>query len=108
MDKTFRPIATATVKSGGLLISPFEMEHGPFGHDDLERVLIQSALARVCVFVEPGAESQDARALNWATDNHRSVFVIGETDGVGDAHQIAGDADFDWLELAISIRDEKL
>jgi predicted Rossmann fold nucleotide-binding protein DprA/Smf involved in DNA uptake len=64
-----RPHALTVTRAGGAMVSPFEMEHGPFPHDEAERVRVQVALARaVLVFgATPGSpEAQalrDARAL---------------------------------------------
>ena len=33
-------------RAGGLLLSPFPMDHGPFDHDDAERALGQPELCR--------------------------------------------------------------
>ncbi len=105
IDKEFRPVATATVRAGGLLISSFELDHGPFKHDDRERALLQAALAKVCIFVEPTQRSPEANALDWAIEEGRSVFIIGEADGAEEAHRIVDETDFDWLEIAVNLRE---
>jgi predicted Rossmann fold nucleotide-binding protein DprA/Smf involved in DNA uptake len=106
MDKQLRPSATAAVRSRGLLISSFDMQHGPFEHDDFERAVVQAALAEVSVFVEPTPETPEWRALEWAVSAHRPVFVIGDLDDLPQAHRITTDTDYDWLELAITLPGE--
>ena len=72
-----RPGATATVRAGGLLVSPFEMEHGPFPHDDGERARTMVALAAVSLFFDPAPGSAEARALLSALALGRPTFGMG-------------------------------
>ena len=68
MDRSLRPAATALVRAGGLLLSPFPMPHGPFDHDDRERALVQAALGGAVCAVAPPADSSEDRAAAWAAE----------------------------------------
>lgn len=61
-----RPVASQSVRAGGLLVSPFEMEHGPFDHDDRERARVMVALASAVVFSNPDLDAAEAAALEAA------------------------------------------
>jgi predicted Rossmann fold nucleotide-binding protein DprA/Smf involved in DNA uptake len=76
---SLRPAATALVRAGGLLLSPFPMTHGPFPHDDSERALVQAALGRAVLVVAPAEGSPESRAAAWAAGAGRPVALIGET-----------------------------
>ena len=73
---SFRPGATALVRAGGVLLSPFPMEHGPFDHDDRERALVQAALAQAVVAAGVPEGSAEARAAAWALDTDRAVVAL--------------------------------
>ena len=73
---SLRPGATALTRAGGLLVSPFDMTHGPFDHDDRERALVQAALGRaVCVAAPPPGSPED-RAASWAAGAGRPVALV--------------------------------
>lgn len=72
---SFRPVASKSVRMGGVLLSPFKMDHGPFDHDDVERALLQAAVADCSVFFAAESGSPEAHALQWAASAGRSVFV---------------------------------
>ena len=82
---SLRPAATALVRQGGLLLSPFPMPHGPFAHDDRERALVQVAVSRAAVVAAPHDGSHEAKAAAWAHDAGIEVAVVG--------------ADADWATL---------
>lgn len=86
---SLRPAATALVRAGGLLVSPFPMGHGPFDHDDRERALVQAALASVVLVVAPAAGSPEARSAAWAAEAGRPLALIPPAP-----------ADADWAEGA--------
>lgn len=71
-----RPIASAAVRAGGVLLSPFPLTHGPFAHDDRERALIQAALARAVAVFGPQPDSSEWRAMTWALEHGRPVFGV--------------------------------
>ena len=73
-----RPAATALVRAGGLLLSPFPMAHGPFPHDDRERALVQAALSRAVLVAAPAEASPESRAAAWAAGAGRPVAVVGD------------------------------
>lgn len=76
-----RPGATALTRAGGLLVSPFDMTHGPFDHDDRQRALVQAALGRaVCAAAAP-PDSPESRATRWAADAGRPLASVGPVDG---------------------------
>ena len=71
-----RPGATALVRAGGLLVSPFDMTHGPFDHDDRQRALVQAALGRAVCAVAPAAGSPEDRAAAWARSAGRPIALV--------------------------------
>ena len=97
-----RPTAAATVRAGGLLVSPFSPPHGPFAHDDRERALLQAALCKACVFVEPASETPEMQALRWALDAGRPVFGLArDPSALPDrVHSLQDDIGVEWLLAA--------
>ncbi len=85
LTPSLRPAATALVRAGGLLLSPFPMMHGPFPHDDRERALVQVAVSRAAVVAAPAEGSHEAKAAAWASGAGLNVAVLG--------------ADADWATL---------
>lgn len=76
LERSMRPGATALVRAGGLLLSPFGMAHGPFDHDERERALVQAALGRaVCAAAPPQGSAED-RAAAWAAEAGRPLAVV--------------------------------
>ena len=72
-----RPGATALTRAGGLLVSPFDMAHGPFDHDERQRALVQAALSRaVCAVAGPEGSPED-RAARWAAEAGRPLATVG-------------------------------
>ena len=71
-----RPGATALVRAGGLIVSPFDMTHGPFDHDDRQRALVQAALGRAACAVAPVAGSPEDRAATWAHEAGRPIALV--------------------------------
>ena len=78
VEGSVRPSATAVVRAGGVLVSPFPMEHGPFDHDDRERALVQAAISRATVAFAPRAGGGEAVALAWALAAGRPAFFAGD------------------------------
>jgi predicted Rossmann fold nucleotide-binding protein DprA/Smf involved in DNA uptake len=78
VDGSVRSSATSVVRAGGLLVSSFPMDHGPFEHDEVERGVVQAAIARVTCAFAPAAGGPEGRALVWAAANGRPAFVAGE------------------------------
>lgn len=76
LTPSLRPAATALVRGGGLLLSPFPMTHGPFEHDDRERALVQAALGAAVCAVAPAADSSEDRAMAWAAGADRPIAVL--------------------------------
>ena len=106
VDNQARPSIAAAVKAGGVLISSFPTTHGPFDHDDAERVLLQTALAGPSVFVAPREHTPEARALDWALGADRPVFGVAGDDSE-DAlplpervHALERPVDHDWVIAA--------
>lgn len=94
---SMRPGATALVRAGGALVSPFPMPHGPFDHDDSERARVQAALAGATVGVAVGADSPGARAL--AAFPERAFSLGGAP---VDATALDGDAAPLWAALGVA------
>ncbi len=97
-----RPTISATVRAGGLLLSPFPMEHGPYEHDDKERALVLAALARACAFFEPQPDTPEWHALAWAVEAGRPVFGVAAPHHPLPApvHPLHSAVDFDWVLAA--------
>lgn len=94
-----RPAAAAMTRTGGLLLSPFPMQHGPFPHDDGERARLMTSIAGATVFV--GADDEGApecRALKWAIENHRPAFSLVCED---DVPFISGESEFEGVISAV-------
>lgn len=98
-----RPAAAAAVRAGGLLLSPFPVEHGPFDHDDVERARVLTALAKAAAFFGVPEGSPEARACTWALDHDRPTFGTAPPEGppLSDrVHPLARDLDLDWVVAA--------
>ena len=98
-----RPTVSGAVKAGGLFVSPFAMNHGPFDHDDKERALVLAALAGACVFFEPEPHTPEWHALAWATEAGRPVFGIASPQHPlpEPVHLLQSEVDFDWVLAAV-------
>ena len=100
---SMRPAATAAVRAGGVLVSPFPMTHGPFDHDDRERALVQAALGTAVCAVAPPPDSPEDRAAAWAAGAGRPLAVVppADSDWAASALSVEGPADIDtvagWL-----------
>ncbi|MDT7857646.1 DNA-processing protein DprA [Rubrivirga sp. S365] len=94
-----RPGATAAVRAGGVLVSPFPMTHGPFEHDDRERALVQAALGAAVCTVAPPPDSPEDRAAAWAAEAGRPLALVGaappEAAWAENALRVDGPASFD-------------
>ncbi|MDT0630641.1 DNA-processing protein DprA [Rubrivirga litoralis] len=94
-----RPGATAAVRAGGVLVSPFPMTHGPFEHDDRERALVQAALGAAVCAVAPPPDSPEDRAAAWAAEARRPLALVGaappEAAWTENALRVDGPASFD-------------
>jgi len=97
-----RPTISRVRKAGGVLLSAFPLEHGPFKHDAKDRALMMAALSACCVFVTPAPGSPDWKAMEWCHSQSKSVFAWGidDHDLPDYAHKIQGDRDLDWVLLA--------
>lgn len=97
-----RPTVSLAVRAGGLVLSAFDMDHGPYEHDDRERALVQAALSSAVVAVDPRPETPEWEALSWALEAKRPVFAIpGETADLPErVHPVSSDVDFEWVAAA--------
>ncbi len=97
-----RAVATRVVRRGGLLLSSFPMDRGPYEHDDRERALVQAALCGACVFLEPRPDTPEMQALEWALEAGRSVFGIAAPQHAlpDRVHRLEGAVDFEWVLAA--------
>ncbi len=106
VDNQARPSVAAAVKTGGVLLSPFPTAHGPFDHDDAERVLLQTAIAGPNVFFAPREHTPEAHALEWALRANRPVFGVAGADSEDmlrlpeRVHILARPVDHDWVVAA--------
>ena len=100
---TMRPTISAVEHAGGLFLSPFAMNHGPFDHDDKERALVLAALAHACIFFEPTPHTPEWNALTWAAETGRPVFgVAADQHPLPErVHPLHSDVDFDWVLAAV-------
>ncbi len=71
-----RPVMLEIVRRGGLLLSPFPMQHGPYRHDQREASLLMAALARACVLVRCASSLPALAAAEWAGGAGRTVCAI--------------------------------
>ncbi len=103
LPTSMRPTASALVKAGGALVSPFEMNHRPFSHDERESAMVQAALAHVLVFVEPEPHTPAWAAMTWALEAKRAVFAFPRENGdLPEAvHRLATPTDLDWVTAAV-------
>lgn len=103
IPKPMRPVVSAVVRAGGVLVSPFPMAHGPYDHDDAERALVMAASARASAFFAAPPGSHEARALAWAVEHDRPVFgVEGDEPLPERVHALARPLDLDWVVAAAS------
>ena len=100
---SMRPTISAVARAGGLFLSPFAMEHGPYEHDDKERALVLAALARACVFFEPTPHTPEWHAMTWAVETGRPVFGVAASQHPlpERVHPLHSDVDFDWVLAAV-------
>jgi DNA processing protein len=78
-----RPAGAALANAGGVMVSSFAMDHGPFPHDDVERARVLAAAAHAVVFVGAPEGSAERRALAWALEHGRPTFVMPESGQAG-------------------------
>lgn len=103
VPKPMRPAVSATVRAGGLLLSPFALDHGPFAHDDAERALVMASVANASAFFAPQAESHEERAMQWAAEHGKPTFgVAGDVPLPDRVHPLARPLDLDWVVAAAS------
>lgn len=104
--KPMRPAVTAAVRTGGLLLSPFPMEHGPYDHDDAERALVSTALANASAFFAVPPDSHEDRAMRWNLDHDKPTFgVAGEAPLPERVHPLDRPLDLDWVVAAARGQD---
>jgi DNA processing protein len=98
---SMRPHASSVTKAGGIMVSSFPMDHGPFDHDKKEGAVIQSALARAVVFVDPRPKSFLWPALEWALSAGMPVFAIAGDELPDRVHRIETSIDMEWVIAAV-------
>jgi DNA processing protein len=101
--KPMRPVVSAAARAGGLLLSPFPPDHGPYPHDDAERALTMAALARASAFFASQPDSHEERALAWCLAHDRPAFgIAGESPLPERVHALDRPIDLDWVVAAAS------
>lgn len=80
LTPSLRPGATLLVRAGGVLVSSFDMEHGPFEHDAREAALVQAALARAVVAVGAVSGTAVGKAAAWAAEAGRPLVGLPPVD----------------------------
>ena len=80
VERSMRPALSQLTRAGGLLVSPFEMAHGPFEHDLKERALVAAALGRTVCAVAPAAGSAEDAAAAWAAEARRPLVALAPGD----------------------------
>ncbi len=101
VEQKMRPFASQLAKAGGLMISSFPMDHGPFEHDHRESYLVQAAMGRAVVFIEPKSDSVEWAALEWALERGRAVFAISEDELPARVHIVSDAIDMEWVVAAV-------
>ena len=82
MEPSLRPGATAVVRAGGCLVSPFAMAHGPFEHDEREAARVAAALAASAAGAGVEEDSPEAGALLWARDVRPAFALVSGPEGL--------------------------
>lgn len=101
VPKPMRPAVTAAVRAGGLLLSPFPLEHGPFPHDDAERALVSAAVANASAFFAVPPGSHEDRAMRWNLERGKPTFgIAGEEPLPERVHPLDRALDLDWVVAA--------
>ncbi len=107
VPRTLPPAVSQAVRAGGLLLSPFPMQHGPFDHDDRLRALLLTALADASVFVQPRPDTPEREALAWAHGAGRPAFALPRPDAtLPEGVSPLDEAGFDTVCAAASARAE--
>lgn len=101
VDPAQRSSVSAAVKAGALLVSSFPLQHGPFDHDVKERMLLQAALAKAVVLIEPREGSFAWATLEWSLKNARAVFALSDHALPDRVHVIRDEIDMDWVVAAV-------
>lgn len=109
VDRPLRPAISATVRAGGLLLSPFSLAHGPYAHDDRDRAYLQAALAGASVFIEPHPHTTEAEAMAWCLEQGRPVFGIAAPEHPLPAavHPLREATDYDWVVASTRVEDKR-
>lgn len=104
-----RPVVAQVERLGGVLVSSFEMGHGPFDHDYNERILVQAALSTAVVVCAPiplddgdGQDSPIGQLISWCHEQRKPVFSIGPGTGRSDVHPLLTEGDDEWVLAALN------
>lgn len=108
IEPKYRPSASACVRSGGLMLSSFTMDHGPFRHDDKERAYLLGGIGKALVFVGPKPDTVSWAVLEWVREAGKPVFGVtsNPTDLPAQVHGLRDEVDFDWVVAAALQTDE--
>jgi DNA processing protein len=98
LPPSLRPTVSTCVRAGGLFISPFSMQHGPFEHDDRDRACIQAAIATRAFFAAAAPRSPERHAMTWIAGN-RPVWTAASLEDRPAEAGIAGSAEDVFSDL---------
>ncbi len=107
MEDSVRPLANAVVKSGGLLVSPFDLEHRKFNHETEYLYGITNALSDVSLFAGIPFDDPLYNYMLRLTEFELPVFAIEIDSELPDGiHPVTTIDDAWWIVAALNISDE--
>jgi len=93
VPSSVRAQAAQSARGGSALLSAWDMEHGPFPHDDRHRGKVQAALSRAVVAFDPAPDSVEFHTLVWAAKNDIPTYVYPGHHPVPEGHPAIEDLD---------------
>lgn len=90
VTSSVRPAASHCVRSGGALVSPFPMDHGPFDHDAVTTARLATLMADATLLVDPQPDSPVDRTRSFAEKHERRFHIVDAADSVTDLERLFG------------------